>query len=351
MRYNKLAVSNVGWLSHSLEDDPCFISTRVRLARNLRGIPFPARAKKESLSEVREEVFKAASSIPLLKNSELVKLEECSELDKKFLIERHLISYHHSGETIYAGLIFDEKEQLSIIVNEEDHLRIQYISGGLNLFEALDIINRLDNELSSVLDFSYSERWGYLTSCPTNTGTGMRASSQIHLPSIGMTGGIPGTMENINKMGMVVRGLYGEGTRVMGNVLQISNQVTLGISEQRIIDSLGRLARQVARREKKAALMILKKDPEGIKDSVFRSQGLLINAYKISFEEALDLMSNLRFGIYSDMIKYSINTLNNLMIKIQPAHIQQYRKKKLEDNELDVARASIIRKELRAASQ
>jgi len=350
MRFSSLASSPVGWLEAPGNNEPCFISARIRLARNLKGFPFPLTAGAEKLIEVREKVFNAVSGIPLLKNAEILKLEECSELDKKFLIERHLISYQHSGDDHVAGLIFDEKEQISIMVNEEDHLRIQFISGGLNLFEAWDIINRLDDELNRILEFEYSERWGYLTSCPTNTGTGMRASSQIHLPAIGLTGGLSGTMENINKMGMVVRGLYGEGTRVMGNVLQISNQVTLGVSEQRIIDSLTRLAKQVAEREKKASSLIIENDPEGIKDSVFRSQGLLVNAYKISFEEALDLMSNLRFGVYTKLLRSDIGVINNLMIKIQPAHIQQSRGNKLNESELDVARAHMIRNELRISS-
>ncbi|NLB35252.1 MAG: protein arginine kinase [Elusimicrobia bacterium] len=351
MKFSNLASSpSVGWLEAPGNKEPSYISARIRLARNLSGFPFPMTANEEQLKEVRKKVFSAVSEVSLLKKAEKIKLEECSELDKKFLIERHLISYQHSGKSRIAGLIFDEKEQVSIMVNEEDHLRIQFISGGLDLFEAWDIINRLDDELSKILEFEYSERWGYMTSCPTNTGTGMRVSSQIHLPAIGMTGGLSGTMEDINKMGMVVRGLYGEGTRVMGNILQISNQVTLGISERRIIDSLTRLAKQVAEREKKAAAMILDKDPEGIKDSVFRSQGLLINAYKITFEEALDLMSNLRFGIYTKLLKSDIDVLNNLMIRIQPAHIQQAGGSKLNDLELDVARAHLIKKDLKVSN-
>jgi protein arginine kinase len=229
------------------------------------------------------------------------------------------------------------------MVNEEDHLRIQYISGGLNLFEAWDVINNVDSDLNKLLDFAYSDRWGYLTACPTNTGTGMRASCQMHLPGLGITNGLKSTMENINRMGMVVRGLYGEGTRVMGNMLQISNQVTLGVSEQRIIDSLKRLVVQVAQREDKIHQKILDKDHEVLRDTVLRSHGVLLNAYKISFEEALDLISNVRFGVYTKVLDVNIEKLNNLMFRIQPAHIQEIENKEMNTIERDIMRAKMIK--------
>lgn len=343
MKFNKLAQRDIGWLKNGSAKYESVISTRIRLARNIKDHPFPGKASHDQLKKTLVEVFNACEKSKFFKNARITALNDLSDIDRRLLLERHIISYEHAVSSSNGGIVIDDREQLSIMVNEEDHLRIQYISGGLKLFEAWDVINSVDNDLSKYLNFAYSDKWGYLTACPTNTGTGMRASCQIHLPGLDMTKGLRNTMENINKMGMVVRGLYGEGTRIMGNILQISNQVTLGISEQRIIDSLKRLVVQVAQREDRIHRRIMDENYEVLRDTVFRSHGVLLNAYKISFEEALDLISNVRFGVYTKILDVGIDKLNNLMIKIQPAHIQEIENKQMNSTERDVARAKMIK--------
>ncbi|MDA3792514.1 MAG: protein arginine kinase [Elusimicrobia bacterium] len=344
MKFTGLAKENIGWLKTIDRENSGVISSRIRLARNLKDYPFPGTATQAELTRCRDEVFKACDKISYFKGSRKINMEDCSDIDKSLLVERRIIS-HELAESVYAaGVIIDRREQLSIMINEEDHLRIQFISGGFNLEDSLEIISRIDDELSSELGFAYSGRWGYLTACPTNTGTGMRASCQLHLPGMGMINGIRGTMENINKMGMVVRGLYGEGTKVMGDMLQISNQVTLGISEQHITDSLLRVVKQVSSRESKIRRQIVQTDTSRIKDAVMRSKAVLSGAYKISFEEALKLISNIRFGIYMNIIDIEIRKLNDLMIKVQRAHIQEIYDKKMNPEERDIARAEIIKK-------
>ena len=346
MKLSKLAKKDIPWLKSPLSFDGSIISTRIRLARNLNSHPFPVTANSKALKSCRSEVFNAVSKSSIFKNSTKISLDDCSDIDRRLLLERHLISHEMAVSENFGALIIDDREQMSIMVNEEDHLRIQYISGGLNLFDSWEIINNADDELSSILDFAYSEKFGYLTACPTNTGTGMRASCQMHLPGLALSGDLISTMESINKMGMVVRGLHGEGTKIMGDVLQVSNQVTLGISEQRILDNLDRLATQVSQREKKIRENLMSNDPDTIKDRVFRSKGILLNAHKITFTEALDLISALRLGVYIGIIEYDIDKLNNLMIKILPAHIQEVHGKVMDSKQRNKLRANIIKETL-----
>jgi len=346
MKLGNFAGKEVGWLKDGEKNDSCIISSRIRLARNLKNYPFPNAASGEQLNKILEEVFHVADKITFLKKAAKIRLDECSDIDRRMLLERHLISHEQAIAAVNGGVIIDDREQISIMVNEEDHLRIQYITAGQNLMEAWDVINRLDDEISRNAEYAYSDKWGYLTACPTNTGTGMRASCQMHLPALGMTNGLRTTMESINRLGMVVRGLYGEGTKIMGDILQISNQVTLGISEQRIADSLKRLVVQVVERENKVREKLIQSEEQSLKDRVFRSMGILSNAYRISFTEALDLISNIRIGIYCGLIEMDINKLNNLMIKIQPAHIQEIENKKMDSAERDVKRAEFIKNTL-----
>ncbi len=343
MKLGKIAESDVGWLKKIDGDYDSIISTRIRLARNLGKYPFPCKADSEQLKECLEKVFEACEKTRYFKKAKKLELNGLSDIDRRVLLERHVISYEHAVSSSCGGIIIDDREQLSIMINEEDHLRIQYISGGESLVEAWDVINKVDDELCGYLDIAYSDKWGYLTACPTNTGTGMRASCQMHLPGLGMINGLKNTMENINKMGMVVRGLYGEGTRIMGNMLQVSNQVTLGKSEQLIIDSLRRLVIQVAERENKIRAKIIEKNKEVLMNNIYRSHGILLNSYKISFEEALDLISNVKLGIYLKILSISTNKLNDLMIKIQPAHVQELEGREMNAVERDIERARMIK--------
>ncbi|MBN2407599.1 MAG: ATP--guanido phosphotransferase [Elusimicrobia bacterium] len=342
MNFNTLAKKDISWLS-ARNETPGIISTRIRLARNLKGVPFPGRAGTADLERCMDEIFNACEKIPYFRNSIKIKLNDCSDNQKRLFLERHLISHEHAVSSGSGGIIVDERETLSIMINEEDHMRLQYISGGLNLFESWDIIDTVDNELSRYLDYAYSDKLGYLTSCPTNTGTGMRASCQMHLAALGMINGVKSTMENVNRMGMVVRGLYGEGTKVMGNMLQISNQVTLGISEQHILDSLRRLVTKVRDRDDRVGRKILEDKYDVVKDIVSRAGGVLSNAHRISYGEALEMLSNLRFGAKMGIYGAQIGLLDNLMVRIQPAHIQEIYGRKMDHSEREIKRAEIIR--------
>lgn len=341
--FKQLAESDISWLSNRNIIEKSVISTRIRLARNIKNVPFPSVASKEDLTESMEKVFDACKKSKFFIKARIIYLNDISDIDRRLLLERHIISYEHAMSSLRGGIVLDDREQLSVMVNEEDHIRIQYFSGGLNLFESWDVINSVDNDLSNYLDYSFSEKWGYLTACPTNTGTGMRASCQMHLPALDVCRGLKNTMEHINKLGMVVRGIYGEGTKIMGNILQISNQVTLGVSEEKIIDNLYRLVVQVDEREKKTRMNIINNSEDFIRDNVNRSFGVLANAHKISFEEAISLLSNVKLGIYFGILNLDINKINNLIIKMQPAHIQQAKGKELSVLERSIIRAEMIK--------
>ncbi len=347
MKLRNLAEKDISWLQPSSNFDGIIVSTRIRLARNLSSCPMPGQADNEDLKKCLNKIFIAAEDTSFFKGATKIILSECTQTDLQLLQERNLISSETSSyEDNPAGILIDSREQMSLIINEEDHIRLQIISAGLNLFDSWEIINKADDELSSRIKFAYSEKLGYLTSCPTNTGTGMRASCQLHLPALAISGGLISTMESINKMGMVVRGLRGEGTKIMGDMLQVSNQVTLGLSEQRILDNLNRLVTQVSRREEKLREKLFKTDADSLKDRVYRAKGLLQNAYKISDTEALNLISNLKLGVYTGIAEYEIQKLNNLMIKIMPGHIQEIAGSSMDSNQRRRSRAEIIRETL-----
>ncbi|MBU0599995.1 ATP--guanido phosphotransferase, partial [bacterium] len=215
------------WLKNNTPHRDIVISSRIRLARNVNKIPFPHWAKKESLRKVVSLVEEATKKCPYLINSKYYDLDKLTSLEKQYLIERHLISLEHANSK-NGLLIVSQKEMGSLMVNEEDHLRIQSLDAGLNLFEAWDLINKIDDSLSEVLDYAISPQWGYLTACPTNVGTGIRASIMIHLPALILTGQINKVLKGVPQLGLTIRGLYGEGSEILGNLFQISNQITLG---------------------------------------------------------------------------------------------------------------------------
>ncbi|MDD2752466.1 MAG: ATP--guanido phosphotransferase, partial [Candidatus Omnitrophica bacterium] len=241
MQLSDLLQHTSEWLKGTGPNSDIVISSRVRLARNLDQLPFPHWASKKQSEEVLEKIDQAKTKIDFLKNTTTFKLAEMDNLDKQFLVERHLMSHEHAQKKDSKAVMIDDDEIISIMVNEEDHLRIQVMQSGFNLFEAWDIINRIDDRLSKELDFSFSREWGYLTACPTNTGTGMRGSVMLHLPALVMTRQINRVLAAISKLSFTTRGLYGEGTEATGNFFQISNQVSLGHSEEEIIENINGL--------------------------------------------------------------------------------------------------------------
>ena len=323
------------------------MSSRVRLARNLADYPFSHWASKKEQETVLETSKQSALSIKKLKDSLFLEIGKLDPIDKQFLVERHLMSKEHMVDSENKGLCVGQDEVISIMINEEDHLRMQVMKSGFNLKEAWQILDDIDTELGNSLDFAYSVDFGYLTACPTNTGTGMRASVMLHLPSLVMTKQIGKVLQAITKLSLTARGLYGEGTEASGNFFQISNQVSLGHKEEDIIDNIDRIIKQIVDHEQSARETLLAQNKEALEDRIWRAYGTLKSAHIITSTETIDLLSLARLGVDLGVIKQADRTLiNELFVITQPAHLQKLEKKKLSPNQRDVKRAEIIREKL-----
>ncbi|HAA90614.1 MAG: Putative ATP:guanido phosphotransferase [Thermoanaerobacterales bacterium 50_218] len=339
------------WMEGSGPYASIVISSRVRLARNLVEFPFPHQASEETGRKVIQLVEGVLSDPQVRKRLgvfDFVTMGELSPLERQVLVEKHLISPQHAQENGYnRGLALRDDEAVSIMVNEEDHLRIQVLFPGLQLEAAWEVASQVDDVLEERLDYAFEEKYGYLTCCPTNVGTGLRASVMMHLPALKMTQQLNQVFTTLSKLGMVVRGLYGEGTEAKGNLFQISNQITLGPSEEEIISNLVAVSRQVIEQEKLARESLRKEALVQIEDRVYRSYGILANAYIISSEEAMDHLSNLRLGIDMGILRGIDNrTLNELLVKIRPAFIQKIAGREMDAFNRDLKRAAIIREVL-----
>lgn len=341
-------IHNTGqWLKGTGENANIVMSTRIRLARNLVNQPFPNKAKKSELLETFEMIQNAIKEIDYFKDSLFIKISELDSVDKQFLIERHLMSHEHGSSPDGKGVVVSKEEVLSIMINEEDHLRIQVMHPGFDLDGAWKVINTIDDALSEKLNFAYSSRWGYLTACPTNTGTAMRGSVMLHLPALVMTKQINKVLAAISKLNFASRGFYGEGTQASGNFFQISNQVSLGQSEVDVIQNITGLIRQVIEQEEQARQALLVQNKPMLEDKIFRSYGTLKSAHIISSQETVDLLSMIRLGMDLGIVKdVDRKSINDLFIMIQPAHLQKIEGKKLSASERDAKRASVIRQKL-----
>ena len=341
-------IYNTGqWLKGTGDHSNIVMSSRVRLARNLSLKSFPNKAKKKELTEILETIKVAVEKANFLKKSVFFKISELDNVDKQFLIERHLMSHEHAAHPEGKALVVSEEEVLSLMINEEDHLRIQVMKSGFNLDETWQVANAIDDALSGLLDFAYTAKWGYLTACPTNTGTAMRGSLMLHLPALVMTKQINKILNAISKLNFASRGFYGEGTQASGNIYQISNQVSLGHSEQDVIQNISGLIRQVIEQEEQARQALLLQNKPMLEDKIFRSCGILKNAHIISSQETVELLSMIRLGIDLDIIKdVERKGINELFIMIQPAHLQKIEGKKLNATERDTRRASLIREKI-----
>lgn len=336
------------WLKGTGPSSNIVMSSRTRLARNLDRVPFSNWANRKQLEEILGMVRDAAASSNFLKNAMFFRLKDMDEVDRLFLVERHLMSPEHAREVEYKALIVDPNEIVSIMVNEEDHLRIQVMQSGLNLRECWRIIDEIDTELSKKSPFAYSAKWGYLTACPTNAGTGLRGSVMVHLPALVFAGQINRVLQAIAKLGLNVRGLYGEGTEAVGNVFQVSNQVSMGISEEDIIDNIERMTNQIIAREEAARKMILLKNKEALIDRASRAYGTLKNAHIITSNETVALLSAIRLGVDLGIVKnLDRRGVNELFILTQPAHLQKLEGKVLGPNDRDIKRADLIREKLK----
>jgi len=348
MKIANILASPGDWLSPEAGHHPVVISSRVRLARNLAKKPFPGWAKKSERIRILDEIKPEVDVLVEMQNVFSEQLNELSATEKQVLVERHLISREHAAKGMGSGVVINGAQTLSIMINEEDHLRMQAITCGLELARTYQMIDGVDTELEAHLDFAFDPDLGYLTACPTNVGTGMRASAMVHLPGLVLSEQINQVVNSVNKIGLAVRGLYGEGTEAMGNLFQVSNQTTLGEKEEQIIDRLNKVIDTLIQRENQARENLLETRETMLMDQVGRAYGVLTHAYSVSSKEALNLLSVLRLGIDLGFFPDGCRVLiNQLLMDTQPAHLQHLSKQKLAPEERDHLRADIVREKLK----
>ena len=343
-------IANTGeWLRGEGPHHQVVVSSRVRLARNLRNRAFPGWAKKAERMAILEMIKPRVEELPEMQESFSELLQDLSALEKQVLVERHLISREHAQKTAGSAVVMNRKQTLSIMVNEEDHLRMQSIRSGLQLRQAFKLADKVDSALENKLDFAYDSKLGYLTACPTNVGTGMRASAMLHLPGLVLSELINQVIQAVNKIGLAVRGLYGEGTEAMGNLFQISNQTTLGEKEDEIIGRLSKVIETIIEKEHDARQVLIQKKPNTLWDQIGRAYGLLTYAHAMTSKEALNLLSIVKLGI--DLGAFPEDKrlpIDELFISTQPAHLQKSTQQKLNAEERDHFRAQIIRERLKS---
>jgi protein arginine kinase len=349
MKFSRIIASSSEWLSGDGPHRNIVVSSRVRLARNLRDKPFPGWAKKAERLDVMRLVKDAVENLPEMADSYSENLEALSPLEKQVLVERHLISREHAAKGVGSAVVMNAPQTLSVMINEEDHIRMQAISCGLQLDMVYGMINRVDSELEKLLDYAFDPTLGYLTACPTNVGTGMRASAMLHLPGLVMSDQINKIVNSVNKIGLAVRGLHGEGTEAMGNLFQVSNQTTLGETEEEIIGRLNRVIEQILEHEQNARALLAQRKAVTLHDQIGRAYGILSHAYSMSSKEALNLLSILKLGVdlgvFPEPCRFPVD---ELFIETQPAHLQTGAgAQKMSADERDSLRATIIRAKLK----
>lgn len=332
------------WLDGDGLEKDIVISSRVRLARNIEHKPLPQKLDSESGREIVEKVREALEKDQTYK---LYNIEQLTDKEKKIFVENHLISPDLLKKPKISSFLLREDEKVTVMINEEDHIRIQSLLSGLNLDESFKIANEVDDLIEESLDYSFDEKFGYLTSCPTNVGTGLRASVMVHLPALVLTGHINGILQAVAQLGLAVRGIYGEGTGSLGNMFQISNQITLGESECEIISKIKGIVKQIINKERQSRKLLLNTKKIATEDKIYRSLGILKCARIISSKEAMNLLSDVRLGVGMGILEdIDINLLDNLMIEIQPANIEQSFEEDLNVTQRDIKRADLLREKL-----
>lgn len=338
------------WMEGSGPAADVCLSTRVRLARNLRDLPFTHVASQAQLETVVRRAVEATRELNkfgFLGKVEMYRLADVPALERRVLVEKHLISPQHAEDVRQKALILSQDETVSIMVNEEDHFRIQCLFPALRLEEAWELASRVDDALEQKLELAFADEMGYLTACPTNLGTGMRASLMMHLPGLVLTNQVGRVLHSASQLGLAVRGQYGEGTEAAGNIFQISNQVTLGRSEQEIVAHLKAVAGQIINQERHAREVLKSESRPHLEDRIFRSYGLLRNARIMTSEEAMKLFSDVRLGVDLGLIpSLSSRTLNEFLVITRPAYLQKQAGHELSAFDRDVRRATLIRERL-----
>lgn len=322
------------------------LMTRIRLARNLAGRSFPGWADADQRAEILTTCREAVGSLSPMKRSVNVGVSDLNELQKLILVERHLISRELSGSKSGSGMVINRDQTVSVMINEEDHLRIQVLRAGFQLKKAWNAINDFDSALEEKLDYAFSPQWGYLTACPTNLGTGMRASAMMHLPALVISGQMEKIVRAVNQLGMVVRGLFGEGSDASGSIFQISNQTTLGEPEEEIIKRLQSVLQSIIEHELNARQKLLEADSRKLFDKIGRAYGILQHSHVLSSAEAMNLLSLLRLGIDLQIFpEDSRPVIDRLFIEAQPGHVQHAVQHDLQAGERDGMRATRLRDE------
>ncbi|RKY26633.1 MAG: protein arginine kinase [Planctomycetota bacterium] len=335
------------WLRGEGPESDIVISSRLRLARNVAGFKFLYRASSDERSRINallcENIRKAGVADDMI----YYDLESVNAIERSYLVERHLISRELADSRGPRSVAVGRDESLSIMVNEEDHLRIQVLQSGFRLREALQCMNEVDDKLSVLVDYAFSPQYGYLTACPTNVGTGIRVSVMLHLPALEWTKQLRKVFKAVNKMNLAVRGLYGEGTQASGDFYQVSNQVTLGKTEEEIISTVESVVKQIIRYERQVRQALVTDSRTSLEDRVWRAYGMLKSARVISSDETMDLLSSVRMGVNMGLIgEVSIETVNELFIQTQPAHLQKREGREIDTTMRDATRARFIRSRL-----
>ncbi len=347
MLFKTLINHPADWMQGSGPHSEIVMTSRVRLARNLRGFPFPGYSQEHQRVELMNLARPVVEALPEMKDGYHEEYAAVSKIRKQVLVERHLVSREHAARAQGCAVVVDRKQNLSIMINEEDHFRIQGIRPGLNLRSAWQLVDKVDSEIEAALPYAFDEKLGYLTACPTNLGTGMRASVMLHLPALALTDQINPVIKAVGKIGLAVRGLYGEGTEALGNLFQISNQHTLGEKEGEIIAQIEKIIESVVSHETNARQKLIEENPTMLCDQVGRAFAILRHAYILTSKEALNLLSMLRLGADLDLIPdCDRSLLDMLLLEIQPAHLQLRAARELSPEERDVRRAEITRARL-----
>ena len=337
-----------GWLAGKGPEAQIVLSSRIRLARNIHGFSFSHWATQDESRKIQDMVKGAIGKSASTRSLTFLESSQLSGLERLILLERHLISREHAEGKESRAVAISRDERISIMINEEDHLRIQVIYSGFQLSHAWRHVQKIDDMIGKTISYAFSPQFGFLTACPTNVGTGIRASVMIHLPGLVMNRQIDQVLQAVAKLGLTVRGWYGEGSQATGNLFQISNQVTLGKTEEVIVESLEKIISQVVEHEKNARKVLSRRDVNKLNDKIGRAFGVLKHAYVINSAETLDLLSVLRTGIELGILKgVDIKVVNDLFLLSQPAHIQMIAGKKLTQRERDVKRAQLLRKILK----
>lgn len=344
----EMASRQCEWLSGKGPDSDIVISTRVRLARNLAGFPFLSRCTEQQKLDIQDLIIAGINGAPLAEEYTYIRLDEAPPLDKQFLVERQLISRQHAEADGPRGAAVVPEQTMAIMVNEEDHLRMHVLLSGLQIEKAWETINVLDDQLEERLEFAFHPQFGYLTACPTNVGTAIRVSVMLHLPALKITGEIERVFRAARDMNLAIRGLYGEGTEATGDFYQLSNQATLGRTEEDIVQEFrSTIVPTVTDYEMRARNTLVEQKSTILEDKVYRAMGMLKYARSINAEETMFLLSQLRMGVHLGLVKeIDIATINELFLITQPAHLQLIADRRLDDDERGIMRAEMIRRRL-----